>query len=109
MKNEKQQPLSKNSCRANERWATYEVSATATADLRYEVIEEDRILDGLQYRSYGIAVYAKSNADGSIKVIQTIHDITTNRARLCALVKQCNLLGLSLLHLNDVIEDYLAN
>ena len=75
----------------------------------YEIIEECRCLDGLEYKCYGIAVYIKSDVDGFHTVIQTIGDITTDRDRLSMLVDQCNLLELSPLHLNDVIEDYLAN
>ena len=67
------------------------------------------VAEGLAAKKNVYEDFVKGATDGFHTVIQTIGDITTDRDRLSMLVDQCNLLELSPLHLNDVIEDYLAN
>ena len=59
-------------------------------------------------KSYGIAAYANSKEDDASTIVASIHDITANEQALLELVQQCNRLELSTIHLNDVIEDFLA-
>ena len=66
---------------------------------KYEVISDS--LDG--YVFYGIAVYS---AVGDM--IAEVRDISTNGAAVSNLVDKCNKLELSLLHLYDVIDDFLG-
>ena len=58
--------------------------------------------------SYGIAAYANSKEDGTSTIVASIHDITANEQALLELVQQCNRLDLSTIHLDNVIEDFLA-
>ena len=74
-------------------------------DVIYKIIESKQTLEGVRYCSYGIAVYPKS--DNSAPAWLSVDDITTDKARLEELIRQCNLLNLSPIHLHDVIEDFL--
>lgn len=56
--------------------------------------------------SYGIAL-CQTDAGVPI-IIRSIADLTTSRERAVALVDRCNLLALSPIHLDDIIEDFLA-
>ena len=77
-------------------------------NVKYGVIEETYSL-GTTYRTaYGIAVYSNSEEDGTATVVASIHDITTDKQALSELVCLCNRLELSTIHLNDVVEDFLA-
>lgn len=76
--------------------------------ITYGLIEERYALNGHERISYGIAIYADAELDGTATVISAIHDVTSDKSRLAALVQQCNLLALSPIHLEDVIEDLLS-
>ena len=58
--------------------------------------------------SYGIAAYANSKEDGTSTIVASIHDITANEQALLELMQQCNRLELSTIHLDNVIEGFLA-
>lgn len=72
----------------------------------YEMVEERWILKENERVSYGIAVY-REDPGGTAVPITVYHDITPDRNRLFELIRQCNLLHLSPLHLRNVIEDFL--
>ena len=55
--------------------------------------------------SYGIA-YVECNENATI-VIETISDITSDKESIEKLVNLCNELQLSVIQLQDVVEDYL--
>lgn len=73
-------------------------------EIEYKVVPSDSILaaEGARVGSYGIAVYRKG------RKLRTVEDITIDRERLEQLVCLCNRCRLSLCHLEDVIEDFLA-
>ena len=56
--------------------------------------------------SYGIAL-CQTDAGVPI-IIRSVADLTTDRERVSSLVDRCNRLALSLIHLDDIIEDFLA-
>lgn len=56
---------------------------------------------------YGIA--AVQVYDGIVTVLDSVTDVTVNRQSLEILVDLCNELSLEPVHLNDVIEDFLAS
>ena len=56
--------------------------------------------------SYGIAL-CQTDAEVPI-IIRSVTDLTTDKARASSLVERCNRLALSPIHLDDVIEDFLA-
>jgi hypothetical protein len=74
----------------------------------YTIVEEKYAHANGFRVGYGIAVRAAGTAEGETAHIQTVHDITSDRARLETLVEACNRLGLSTVHLYDVIADFLA-
>lgn len=72
-------------------------------------ITEEKYTLGLQTRtSYGIAAYSNSETDGTAAVIASVHGICEDKEKLSKLVQTCNYLELSVVHLRDVIEDFLA-
>ena len=77
--------------------------------ITYGLVEERYSFNDHERTSYGIVVYADVEIDGTATVIAAIHDITSDKPRLTALVQRCNLLKLSPLHLEDVVEDFLAD
>ena len=56
--------------------------------------------------SYGITL-CQTDAGVPI-IIRSVTDLTTDKARARALVDRCNRLALSPIHLDDIIEDFLA-
>ena len=56
--------------------------------------------------SYGIAL-CQTDAGVPI-IIRSVADLTTDKARARSLVDRCNRLALSTIHLDDIIEDFLA-
>lgn len=68
----------------------------------YPLCNSDRI-------SYGIDAYISTDPSLAATAVASIRDITSDKARLAALVRKCNELQLSLVHLYDVIEDLITN
>ena len=77
------------------------------SSITYGLVEEHYALNGQERTSYGIAIYADAEHDGTTTVIASVHDITADKPGLTALVQQCNRLELSPIHLHDVVEDFL--
>lgn len=75
----------------------------------YGVTEEIYSLGNSSRISYGIAVYAASEEDGTDTIVASVHDITADKRALSELIDLCNRLELSIIHLNDVVEDFLAS
>ena len=73
--------------------------------VKYEVIGEHLSTDGREGVTYGIRAYQEG--DASLPLAE-IRDITLDSQELLSFVELCNSLGLSLIHLTDVIEDFLA-
>ena len=71
---------------------------------RYKIIRElieDEELGS--FESYGILA-----VDSADKEIFRISDISTDAASLSDLIEQCNRGGVSLLHIHDIVEDFLS-
>ena len=76
--------------------------------ITYGVTEEIYSLNGSSRRSYGIAAYADAEQDGTATILTSVRDITADKEGLEGLVQKCNLLKLSPIHLDDVVQDFLA-
>ncbi len=76
--------------------------------LTYGVTEEIYRLGNDVRTSYGIAVYADADRDGTATVVSSFSDVCADRRPLDQLVEWCNLLKLSPTHLRDVIDDFLS-
>lgn len=68
----------------------------------YEICDPVRI-------SYGIDVYVSTKLNCTAVTVASVKDVTSDKTRLDALVQKCNDLQLSLVHLYDVLEDFIAN
>ena len=76
--------------------------------ITYGLVEERYRLGERMRVSYGIVGYANAESIGTTSIVVSVHDITSDKAKLSDLVQKCNELELSVVHLNDVVEDYLA-
>lgn len=76
------------------------------SSVAYGICEEIYELQGERRVSYGIAVY---DAENTSTVLDHISDITEDYERLSELIKTCNSLELSPIHLNEVVEDFLSD
>ena len=74
----------------------------------YGISEEFYILKNDRRVSYGIVIYANADEDGTVTIIDSIRDITSDKEKLARLVDECNRLELSPIHLRDVIEDFIG-
>ena len=72
---------------------------------RYLLIEEK---NGERQTVYGIAIMVEASANTAIE-INRVSDITCNKGALEELIRCCNSLELSQIHLDEVIEDFLLN
>ncbi len=72
-----------------------------TQKAEYELIQSEKILDGKQYRCYGIRMlYAGTEV--------SVEDLSLQQQEVEKLVRLCNEQELSPLHFQDVLEDFLA-
>jgi hypothetical protein len=75
--------------------------------ITYGITEEIYTLGEASRRSFGIAAYADAAEDNTATIVASVHDITSDRTKLEQLVTTCNRSHLSLVHLMDVVEDFL--
>ncbi len=75
----------------------------------YGIIEEVYTLNEDRRLSYGLAAYADADQNGTSVVVASVHGITSDKERLLEQIEQYNLSRLSLIHLDDVIADFLAD
>lgn len=75
----------------------------------FGLVKETYILDDISRVSYGIVAFADIRNNGTAIIIDAVRDLGTDRERIEALVRRCNALHLSTVHLRDVVEDFLAD
>ncbi len=75
--------------------------------LTYGLVEEKYTLKGQSRIAYGMVLYANAAEDGTATIIASARDLTSDKARLEALIGNCNTLELSPIHFDDVVEDFL--
>ena len=76
--------------------------------ITYGVSEEKYLLGDTTRISYGIVAYEDSTTDGIASIVASVRDISNNKTRIEQLADLFNRMGLSPIHLNDVISDFLA-
>ena len=74
----------------------------------YGMVTESYSLGNTSRVSYGIAVYAHADRDGTATVIVSVHDVSSEKEKVDDLVSLCNLHRLDPEQLCDVIDDFLA-
>lgn len=77
--------------------------------ITYGITEEIYSLGTDRRVSYGIAAYANAEEDGTATVVASVHDVTTDKQSLSELVLLCNRSELSVIHLEDAVEDFLTS
>lgn len=77
-------------------------------NITYELIENNCYVQNELHISYGIIAYHKAESEGSKNIVATVYGITEDKKKLSELIDKCNRLKLSVMHLYDVIDDFLA-
>lgn len=77
-------------------------------NITYGITEEIYSLGTDRRVSYGIAAYANAKEDGTAIIVAAVHDITSDKKSLSELVLSCNRSELSVIHLEDAVEDFLS-
>jgi hypothetical protein len=80
----------------------------AVMEIIYGIVEEKYILNDATRFSYGVVAYSNPETDGTLTIVASARDISADKERISALVKACNDGKLSLIHFNNVIEDFLS-
>ena len=78
-------------------------------NVTYGVTEEIYSLGASTRTSYGIVAYMDSEENGTATIVSSVRDVTDDKQAITELVSLCNYLELSAIHLNDVVEDFLAS
>lgn len=78
-------------------------------NITYGIIDEVYSVEADSRVAYGIAAYVNADGNSTATIVASVHDITTDRNSLEDLVLKCNRLELSLIHMNDAIEDFLTS
>ncbi len=78
------------------------------SDITYGITKTEYDCNGTQRLSYGIAAYADAEENRGACVVATVNDLSTDPSLVRQLVDRCNSGELSLLHMQEVIEDFLA-
>lgn len=89
--------------------STEHESNYAVSSVTYGITEEKFSLGARKRTSYGIAAYGDADIDGTATVLLHVSDITCERDRITELVELCNRMKVSVLHLHDVVQDFLAS
>ncbi len=75
----------------------------------YGIIKEEYSCNKSRRVAYGIAAYADEAGEESACVLASARDLSDEQASVEKLVALCNREQLSIEHLQDIAEDYLAS
>lgn len=76
--------------------------------ITYGVVKETYLLGEVKREAYGLVAYANVVEDGTATIVASASDLTDKRELVEELASKCNVGNLSLVHFNDVVEDFLA-
>lgn len=71
----------------------------------YGLIEETLILKLNVVKLYGVVAYENIGSDNELIILDSIRNISTNKEVVQGLIDNCNKYNLSIIHLEDVIND----
>lgn len=77
------------------------------SNITYGIVEETYELNGKSRISYGIAIYADAEKDGTATIIDAIGDISNDIKKVTGLVEKFNCYNLSPAYFRDAVEDNL--
>lgn len=73
----------------------------------YKMIERSNTEKETAPTYYGIGAYLYDNEKRTYITLKEIHDITEDKNKLFELIQRCNTYELSLVHIHDIVEDFL--
>ena len=71
----------------------------------YGLIEEAFILKLNVVKLYGVVAYKNIGSDNELIILDSIRNISTNKELVQCLIDKCNKYNLSIIHLEDVVND----
>ncbi len=77
--------------------------------ISYAIIQEEYGIPTHSHISYGLAAYVETDGAEMPTILATVSNITSRRADLEALADLCNRLELSIVHMRDVVEDFMEH
>ena len=78
-------------------------------DIAYGMVQETYYFGTVARISYGIAVYSWPESEGTVSIIASAHDVSSNKDQVEHLVCLCNRDHLEPKHLNNIVEDFLSS
>ncbi len=82
---------------------------TDMMNVKYVICEESYYCGADRRVSYGVAAYALTNEGSADVIVASVHDISEDKQAVADLVSLCNNLELSVIHLQDAVEDFLIS
>ena len=79
------------------------------SSITYGVVQETHMIGKGTRTSYGIVAYSDAEYDGTATVVASVRDVCSDWEEILVFVETCNRIGLSLTHLNDVVDDFLSD
>jgi len=76
--------------------------------ITYGITEEIYVLFGNHRVSYGIAAYSETETDPTLTIIASVRDVFSDKTQAECFAELCNRLKLDAVHLQEVVEDFLA-
>ena len=73
--------------------------------IKYIIVQNKYYCENLSIVSFGMAIAEEHN--GSVTILKTFADLSPNFADVEKLVRLCNEQKLDLIHLDDVINDFI--
>ena len=78
------------------------------SNITYGVSKEIYSYKGITREAYGLVAYADDEIDGTVTIVASANDLSCDEIKLQELANKCNEGKLELVHLNDIVEDFLA-
>ncbi len=83
-------------------------NSSRSSKVTYGLVKEVYYLNGRKSRkAYGVAGYANSEEDGTLTIVWSANDLSTDRKAVSELVERLNESDVSPIHLPDIIQDFL--
>ena len=76
--------------------------------MTYTYVVTQNTYQGMETSRIGFGIAAIEECGSSISVLESVSDISSDENAVSCLAEICNEQGLSLLHLHDVISDFLS-
>ena len=78
------------------------------SNITYGVSKEIYSYKGAIREAYGLVAYDNAEYDGTLTIVAAANDLSCDETKLQELANKCNEGNLSLVHFNDIVNDFLV-